>query len=153
MPEELEFIIKVIFVVVGIGGALYSVYTSIMAKISCNWVPVEGQIIHHEMDESRDNDGDYMYKAKVEYVYEYKHRTYKGKRIAYGFGSWNIRSLVYKAYGDAISSYPKVRVYVNKNSPKVSSILVGIRSFHVANILFFSFWNVVVYMALTNMSS
>ena len=71
MPEELEFIIKVVFVLVGIGGAVYSIYTAIMAKISRSWVPVVGEIISHEMDESRDSDGDYMYKAKVEYIYKY----------------------------------------------------------------------------------
>jgi len=153
MPEELEFLIKVIFVIAGIGGALYSIYSIAMTKIACKWVSVEGEITHHEIDESRDSDGDYMYKAKVEYVYEYHRRKYTGKRIAFGFGSWNIRSLVDRAYGEAISNYPKVRVFVNQNSPSTSSILVGIRSFHIANILFFSFWNVVVYMALTSMSS
>ncbi|WP_045856721.1 DUF3592 domain-containing protein [Teredinibacter purpureus] len=152
MPEEFEFLIKALFVVIGIGGALYSAYATIMAKISCGWVPVTGKITSHEMDESRDSDGDSMYKAKVEYAYEYRGRRYNGKRIAFGFSSWNIRSLVSKAYSEAISEYPAVKVYVNGNSPKISSILVGIRSFHIANILFFNFWNIIVYKALTSLS-
>lgn len=151
MPEELEFLIKLSFVVVGVGGILYSLYSTLMAKAATSWIPVSGSITSHWIDENT-NDGDYIYEPKVEYIYEYRGRKYIGKRIAFGLSPWNIKWLVQGAYNEATSRAPALTVFVNPRHPKVSSALTGIRSFHVGNIIFFSVWSVIVYKVLTSES-
>ncbi len=150
MPEEIEFLIKVVFIAIGIGGIIYSFYSALMTRAALSWIPVSGSITSHGIDETRDSDGDYMYEAKVEYIYEYRGRKYSGKRIAFGFGSWNIKWFVQGAYIEVVSRAPYITVYVNPKSPKISCALSGIRSFHLANIIFFTVWNIIVYKALTS---
>lgn len=144
MPEELEQILKLVFVYVGLGGFLYTVYSILMALLSKSWVPVSGTITEHGMNETRDSDGDYMYEAKVQYTYEYRNRPYKGERIAYGFGSWNIKWFVEGAYREVVARAPELTVYVNPRKPKISSALCGVRNFHVATLIFFIVWNLAV---------
>ncbi len=150
MLGELETLIKFACVVIGVGGILYSSYSVLMTQVAKSWVPVSGNITSHGVDETRDSDGDYMYKAKVEYEYEYRGRKYKGNRIAFGFGSWNIKWLVYGAYKEAVARAPVIIVCVNPKNPKISSALSGVRNFHLANITFFTLWNIIVYKVLTS---
>lgn len=150
MPEEIEFLIKISFLVIGIGGILHAFYSLLMTRAAESWIPVSGRITSHGIEEKRDSDGDYMYKAKVEYLYEYRGRKYKGKRIAFGFGSWNIKWLVQKSYREAISRAPAITVYIDPKNPKISSALSGVRNFHLANITFFTVWNIFIYKIFTS---
>lgn len=148
MFEFLESIVTFIFVAVGIGAALYSIRSCLITRSAKTWMQVSGKIISHGIDESRDVDGDYTYEATVEYTYEYRGRRLGGSRIAFGFGSWNIKWLVQGVYRDAVARAPAVTVFVNPKNPKQSCFICGIRSFHIANIVFFSLWNFVLYKAL-----
>lgn len=148
MSEGSELIFTIVFVGVGIGGVLYSIYSILMAMLTKSWIPVSGVITAHEMDEVTDNDGDYMYEAKVQYTYEYRNRPYKGDRIAFGFESWNIRWLVEGAYREAIARAPEITIYVNPRKPKRSCALCGVRNFHLATLLFFTGWNLVVFKVI-----
>lgn len=145
MTDSFLLILKSVFVLVGIGGGVFSLYTLMMSNAAKTWLPVKGAIDSHGFWESRDNDGGWMYEASVTYTYEFRGRKYQGKRIAFGFSSWNIKWLVQGAYRAAIARAPKVIVRVNPRHPTMSSILYGTRSFHVANLLFFIFWNVAIY--------
>ncbi|WNO11277.1 DUF3592 domain-containing protein [Teredinibacter sp. KSP-S5-2] len=150
MPESIEFIIKLIFVAVGIVGGLYSLYSILLSQAANSWSTVSGKIEFHGVEESRDSDGDLMYEAKVEYSYEFRGRRYTGKRIGFGLGSWNIKWLVWSAYREATKMAPRATVFVNPRNPKLATLLKGIKSFHVVNVLFFTGWNIVVYKVLTS---
>lgn len=150
MSDELEWLIKFVLAAVGIGGVVYSLYAILLTQAAKSWLPVPGTITSHSIDVERDSDGDYMYEAKVCYTYEYRGRSYKGKRIAFGFSSWNVKSFVQNAYIDSVARVPSVTIHVNPKNPKISTILCGIRSFHIANAVFFSVWNIIMYKVITS---
>lgn len=150
MPDELELLVKFILAAVGVGGGGYSLYAVLLTQAAKSWLPVSGTITSHSIDVERDSDGDYMYEAKVCYTYEYRGRSHKGKRIAFGFGSWNIKSFVQNAYIDSVARAPSVTVHVNPKNPKMSTILCGIRLFHIANVAFFTVWNVIMYKIIAS---
>ncbi|WIO73501.1 DUF3592 domain-containing protein [Porticoccaceae bacterium LTM1] len=146
---NIEHIIVPVFWAIGVGGIIHSIWSLLLLLSAKSWPVAAGEIVSSGIDVLMDCDGDYSFKARVEYNFWVEGRAYAGKRIGFGVGSWSIRSLVSSAYRKATSSYPKVKVRSNPRKPERNTILVGFHGFHVTNFVFFWVWCLVLNMAST----
>jgi hypothetical protein len=137
MPENIEYLIKLILFIVGICGVVYSIFNILFSMNARSWPEIIGVIDYCDIEEEFDNEGDINYKAVITYSYEYRGRKYTGNRIGYGLLSSNMRFMINSAYHKAIGNYPKAIIRVNPKRPSIATLLTGIHTYHIVTFLFF----------------
>lgn len=140
--QPYEIFIARLFVIGGIGGIVYSLFTMYLSIRAKRWKKTPAQILSSHVDISYDDEGDCEYEAKIHYSYSYRGHQYFSKRIAYGYVGNTIeyfaKRVAYKFFPDTPAF-----AYINTKHPKTSVLLVGIKPFHFFNLIFFLLFTVI----------
>ena len=114
-----------VFFLIGIGFCVKGALVMHSANASNQWPQVEGTIIESTIEELDDEDGT-VYRAKVEYTYEFAGIEYSSSRISFGDYSSRNRSKA-KAI---IEKYPvgDVLVYCDADNPQEAVLEKGLVS-------------------------
>ena len=145
MLLEVESIFLLIFQGIGVFGMVSSIVTLFKSVYVVSWPSTIGEIVNGGVEEEFDSDGDVLYQTKIEYRYSINGLTYKSSRVAYGLMAWNVFWLVSGVFSEATKNYPSTRVKYNPKNPGESTLISGVRRFHIANLIFFSVWNWLVF--------
>ena len=114
--------------------ALFNLYQSVQATF---WPNTEGEIINVGISEERDSDGDLFFSTQVRYRYTVENITYQSTRVAYGLDSWAFYWLVSGAFKEAVKLYPNAVVKYDPQSPNESTLVTGVKRFHIASLLLY----------------
>lgn len=131
----------------------YGVWALLMSFASSSWPAVTGDIISSGIDSERDSEGGWTHKAIMTYQYTVRGKTYTGKRIGFGLQAFSMRWLASSSLKKASHLQPRVKVRYREGSPKTSTVLTGLQSFHFINFAFFAAWLWVCEIALTGQAS
>lgn len=94
------------------------------AKASKEWPTVEGVITHSELNKSRDNDGNDMYSANVQYNYSVGGEKYSDGSIQTLDGSTSVKSSAKKTV-KKYAKGTKVTVYYDPEFPNTAVLEPG----------------------------
>lgn len=130
----------------GLFRCLYGIWMSLAAR---NWRKVSGTIEHHGLAQF-ENGRSWTYQAVIEYSYCYRGRSFSADRVAFGLLSMSFKGPVQTAYRKAIRQAPAVVVYVNPRQPRMATLLVGLQSFHLTNLVFILFIAVIFFGQLSH---
>jgi len=134
--QSYEILILFLFLIAGIGGIIYSLFTMFLSIRAKKWKKTPADILSSHVDVSCDDEGDYNYKAKIRYSYSYRGHRYCSTKIAFGYVGNTIEyfanRVAYKFFPDSPTT-----AYLNPKHPKISVLLVGIKYFHFFNLIFF----------------
>ena len=153
MPENIEYLIKLVFFIVGICGIVYSIFNILFSINARAWPKIVGFIDYCDIEEEFDSDGDINYKAVISYSYEYRGIKYTSNRVGYGLLSSNMKFMIDSAYHKAIKNYPKAFIKVNPKKPKIVTLLTGLHTYHIVTLLFFIVFMCVAYYFLIMLSN
>jgi len=141
--ESTNKYIPYLFFVIGYGGFLYSLYTAYLSSIARNWKKTNGNVTHSSIESNCDEDG-CTYKPIIHYNFEVRGRHYESKHIAFGF----ISNSIYYLTSRIRNKFPfgaNVTVYYKHNNPKRSVLIIGLRLFHIFNIVTFGAIIIITY--------
>ncbi len=146
-----ELYVKYLFFVVGYGGMAYSFITMYLSHRARYWMRTKATIVSSTIETSCDDEG-CTHEAKVEYEYSVYGKSYFSKKIAFGYAGNSFRYFANRVAGKYIRGNTAI-VYFNPKNPGKSVLLVGIRPFHIFNIIFFLLFIVMVHNVYANGSS
>lgn len=116
-----------IFVLIGLGIAIFGFVTMIQAKESPSWPTTEGVITTSKMKSWLDDDGDRMYGADIVYDYRVGGSQLTGRNVKFGKVSTNRSSDAEKV----LQKYPEgaqVEVFYNPDEFEVSVLEPGVHA-------------------------
>jgi hypothetical protein len=148
---EFEKLIAFGFILFGLGGVLYSLLMMLKSVGAKKWILSKAHINNALIDEDCDEDG-CTYEAKVNFSYNYKSINYNSDKVAFGYFSNSFEFLAKRLIKHYIPGYP-TKVYVNPRRPQQAVLIVGIKGFHLFNIIFFSVFNLLGVYIFNQLSS
>ena len=116
---------------------LYSVFSLYQSLQASFWPHAEGEIINAGISEDRDSEGDLFFSTHIRYRYTVDNVTYQSTRVAYGLDSWALYWLVSGAFKEAVKHYPDAAVKYNPQFPNESTLVAGIKRFHIASLFLY----------------
>ena len=140
------------FVIVGLGTFMVSSYGLIKDFQTYSWVQTEAQLERNRFEvDYRDGPDDVdTYKNHLTYTYSIDGQMYQGDRVGFGYSKNNIdrHSEVY----NKLKYARKIKVWVNPNNLKESSMTQGTNESTVALFLFSLMWNSLISIFLLPLS-
>ncbi len=103
-----------------LGGTIQKAYTS------SSWPTVQGEVVHSELAQHRDSDGDQMYSTDITYNYAVDGQQYSGSQVTLMDGSTSLRGTVQ----DTVKRYPSgatVTVYYEPEDPANGVLEPGLK--------------------------
>ena len=126
-------VLKLIFGVVGI-LFLLELTNLIKSLVAINWKITPGKIQNWDMHYSNDGESTNLVVNNLEYSYSVSGVDYISKRIAFGFPAIMEALYVGKGMERMLSDAPNLSVYYDVKKPKESSLMVGLKLFHLIKI-------------------
>ena len=140
-----QMVLKLIFGVVGI-LFLLELVNLIKSVLAINWKATVGKIQNWDMHYSDNGDSTNLVVNNLEYSYSVSGIDYISKRIAFGFPMIMEALYVGKDMERILSDAPNLNVYYDAKKPKESSLMVGLKLFHLFKI--FAFLLVLAFIGL-----
>ncbi len=126
-------------VMLGLGwiAGILDIYKSLMSTL---WPHTTGGLMNWEM--YNDPDGDLSIEK---FVYSYKVNDTEYKSTNIGFGVPRKSGYSEAALNQVLINAPEVVVYFNPRNPQVSTLIVGLKQYHLVNLFLFFLGIVCIY--------
>ncbi len=129
-------VLKLLFGVVGI-VFLIELTSLIKSVLATKWKVIPGKIQNWDVHYSNSGDSTNLIANNLEYSYSVAGIDYLSKRIAFGFPTVMDAMYIGKEIEGVLSDAPNLNVYYDAKNPKKSSLMVGVKLFHLFKIFVF----------------
>jgi len=113
---------------------LLDLVNAVKSLKAASWETVKGKIENWDMHYSADGEGTNLVINKLQYSYSVSENEYLSDRVGFGFPWFMDSFFVGSTIEKALESAPKLKVYYNPKSHRESTIIVGLRAFHIFKI-------------------
>ena len=123
----------------GVVGILFLLELINLSKsvLAMNWKVTQGKIENWDMHYSNDGESTNLIVNNLEYSYSVSGTDYLSKRIAFGFPVIMDALYIGNDIEKVLSKAPHLSVYYDIKKPKVSTLVVGLKTFHLFKLFAF----------------
>lgn len=132
MSVVLHLISGVLIVFIAI--EIVSLLKSLKAK---KWKTVTGKLVDWDMHFCNGGESSNLIINKLKYSYSVSGNDHLSNRVAFGFPSIMNADSVGRQVEKVLKDAPEVKVYYNPNKPEQSTLMVGIKQFHIYKLFAF----------------
>jgi len=116
---------------------LYETFNLISSIIAMSWKKVSGKIENWDMYFNTHSEGTDLIVNRLEYSYLVSGKRYDSTRVGFGFPWITPSMFVSGTIEKVLERAPELTVYYSPKLPRNSTLVVGIKSFHVIKIFIY----------------
>ncbi len=124
---------------------VFNLYKSLIAK---SWKSATGKIQNWDRPYSDAGDSNNFQINRLRYTYSVSENEYISKRVGFGFPGGINAVYVGGLIKSVLQSAPELKVYYDPSSPDQSTLVVGLRFFHLFKLFLYGFLLVFTYSAV-----